>query len=236
MDAHALLTSQGWRGAGHSLHATSDAIGLSKPLHLNRRDGNKGIGQKAHYTSDQWWMNAFDEQLQGLSTTTGKDGKLGVVQAVQNGGRIGGVEKGAGGRWKLGGCFVKGGFLEGTIAQIEREKKKDGEDDEEEATTTSEDSATGTSTPVGGGEAKESKAQRKARRATRRAEREAKRQRKEARRVLKASKTSSKSSSKRASSDDDSDKSKQDETKEERRARREAKRIRRAAREARKTG
>ncbi|KAG7114561.1 hypothetical protein HYQ45_016553 [Verticillium longisporum] len=235
MDAHALLTSQGWRGAGHSLHATSDAIGLSKPLLLNRRDGNKGIGQKAHYTSDQWWMNAFDEQLQGLSTTTGKDGKLGVVQAVQNGGRIGGVEKGAGGRWKLGGCFVKGGFLEGTIAQIEREKKQDDEE-EEETTTTSEDSATGTSTPVGGGEAKESKAQRKARRATRRAEREAKRQKKEARRVLKASKTSSKSSSKRASSDDDSDKSKRDETKEERRARREAKRIRRAAREARKTG
>ncbi|CRK31592.1 hypothetical protein BN1723_014520, partial [Verticillium longisporum] len=232
MDAHALLTSQGWRGAGHSLHATSDAIGLSKPLLLNRRDGNKGIGQKAHYTSDQWWMNAFDEQLQGLSTTTGTDGKLGVVQAVQNGGRIGGVEKGAGGRWKLGGCFVKGGFLEGTIAQIEREEKLD---DEEEATT-SEDSATGTLTPVGGGGAKESKAQRKARRATRRAEREAKRQRKEARRVLKASQTSSKSSSKRASSDEDSDKSKRDETKEERRARREAKRIRRAAREARKTG
>ncbi|KAG7140857.1 hypothetical protein HYQ45_002574 [Verticillium longisporum] len=233
MDAHALLTSQGWRGAGHSLHATSDAIGLSKPLLLNRRDGNKGIGQKAHYTSDQWWMNAFDEQLQGLSTTTGTDGKLGVVQAVQNGGRIGGVEKGAGGRWKLGGCFVKGGFLEGTIAQIEREEKLD---DEEEATTTSEDSATGTLTPVGGGGAKESKAQRKARRATRRADREAKRQRKEARRVLKASQTLSKNSSKRASSDEDSDKSKRDETKEERRARREAKRIRRAAREARKTG
>ncbi|KAM0276592.1 hypothetical protein ACHAQH_006597 [Verticillium albo-atrum] len=227
MDAHALLTSQGWRGAGHSLHATSDAIGLSKPLLLNRRDGNKGIGQKAHYTSDQWWMNAFDEQLQGLSTTTSKDGTLGVVQAVKNGGRIGGVEKGAGGRWRLGGCFVKGGFLEGTIEQMKREKQ------EEEDETTSDDSATGTSTPIVNGDVKETKAERKARRATRRAEREIKRQKKEAKRSLKASKKSSKSSSKRSSSDEDSEKPVRDETREERRARREAKRIRR---EARKTG
>lgn len=238
MDARAYLTSQGWRGAGHSLHASDDKIGLSKPLLLNRRDGNKGLGQKAHFTSDTWWMNAFDEQLQGLSSTTGKDGKVGVVQTVTQG-RINRVEQGMGGRWSLGGNFVRGGFLEGTIELLRR-------DDEGSSSSSGDgEDETGTSTPtveeVDGaaekenGDSKEERKRRRAERAARRAEKEARRKRKETEKAGKI-KSRSKSEPKVTSPERTSGivkprgskKSKRDETKEERRARKEIKRLKRA--------
>ncbi|KAG5921069.1 hypothetical protein E4U42_005996 [Claviceps africana] len=110
MDASALLQSQGWRGKGHSLHKTDDTIGLSKPLLLNRKDNTKGLGTKAHFTSDQWWMNAFDEQLKGLETT--KEGK--VTQTITTG-KLNAIEKGSLGKYSLYTSFVRGGFLEGTL-------------------------------------------------------------------------------------------------------------------------
>ena len=113
MDARALLTSQGWRGAGHSLHKTDDSIGLAKPILVSRKVGNKGLGQKQHFTSDQWWMNAFDEQLKGLDTS--KKGK--VVQTVTTG-KLNGIEKSGLGKWSLYASFVRGGFLEGTLAHL----------------------------------------------------------------------------------------------------------------------
>ncbi|KAH7368493.1 hypothetical protein B0T11DRAFT_326671 [Plectosphaerella cucumerina] len=239
MDAHALLTSHGWRGTGHSLHATDDKIGLAKPLLLNRRDGNKGLGQKAHYTSDMWWMNAFDEQLQGLQQTTSKDGKIGVVQTVSNG-RINSVEQGMGGRWKLNGNFVRGGFLQGTVEKLEASESSD----EDTSSSDENEKSTGASTPVdevkteAKTETKEERRKRKAEKAARRAERDAKRKRKEMEKAKKrdakkqraagAEPTSSESKEEKAKG------SKREETKEERRARKESKRLRRAAREAKK--
>lgn len=69
MDSHALLTAQGWRGTGHSLHASSDAIGLARPLLVSQKQNNLGLGKKQHKTSDMWWMNAFDKSLAGLDTS-----------------------------------------------------------------------------------------------------------------------------------------------------------------------
>ncbi|KAK0657583.1 hypothetical protein B0T16DRAFT_386095 [Cercophora newfieldiana] len=84
MDAAALLKSQGWRGKGFSLHPSNNAIGLSTPLLISRNKENRGVGQKPHYTSDQWWLDAFDQKLKGLDTS-GKNGKKGVVQSVTTG-------------------------------------------------------------------------------------------------------------------------------------------------------
>src|SRR5271168_2878782 len=80
MNAHALLTSQGWRGTGHSLHPTSDKTGLSRPLLVARKQNNLGVGKKQHKTSDMWWMNAFDKSLKGLDIA--EEGK--IVQTVTN--------------------------------------------------------------------------------------------------------------------------------------------------------
>jgi nucleolar protein TMA23 len=114
MDAHALLTSQGWRGTGNSLHPTNNSIGLSKPLLVSQKQNNLGVGKKQHKTSDMWWMNAFDSSLKGLDTS--KQGR--VVQTVTSGG-LDMVAKG-GAKWvgSQGGLyasFVRGECLSGTI-------------------------------------------------------------------------------------------------------------------------
>lgn len=111
MDARALLTSQGWRGDGHSLYATSNDIGLRRPLLVSQKQNVLGIGKKQHSTSDQWWMNAFDKSLKGLDTS--KEGV--VVQTVSNGGldmviKGGGKYVGSGGLYA---SFVKGETLVG---------------------------------------------------------------------------------------------------------------------------
>lgn len=216
MNASALLTAQGWRGKGHSLHKTDDAVGLSKPLLLNRKDNTKGIGATQHFTSDQWWMNAFDEQLQGLDTT--KKGQ--VVQTVSTG-KLNAIEKGSLGKYSLYTTFVRGGFLEGTLdalrkAEATDDSTSDDSDSEAEKKKTKAKPAK---------EAKETKEERRARKEAKRKRKEAKTQRREAkaaRRLLRKSKKSSSSSS---------DSSDADEEKRRRRARKEEKRRRRKEQE-----
>jgi nucleolar protein TMA23 len=114
MDAHALLTSQGWRGTGNSLHPTSNSIGLSKPLLVSQKRNNLGLGKKQHKTSDMWWMNAFDSSLKGLDTS--KQGQ--VVQTVSSGGLdmvAKGGAKWVGSKGGLYASFVRGECLSGTI-------------------------------------------------------------------------------------------------------------------------
>jgi len=113
MNAGAVLKAHGWRGHGHTLHATSDSTGLAKPLLLPRKDNKLGVG-KMHATTDQWWLSAFDQQLQGLDTS-----KKGVVVQTVTHGRLNAVAAGGGGKYQgvsgLYATFVKGGMLEGTI-------------------------------------------------------------------------------------------------------------------------
>ncbi|KAK1767087.1 hypothetical protein QBC33DRAFT_77137 [Phialemonium atrogriseum] len=122
MDAAALLKSQGWRGKGHSLHPTDNSIGLANPLLLSRNSDGRGIGQKKHFTSDQWWLDAFDQKLKGLDTS----GK-GVVQSVTNG-ALDLVTAGNGkfsGTSSLYATFVRGGMLEGTMTPDSAEETTD---------------------------------------------------------------------------------------------------------------
>ncbi|GKT64619.1 DNA-directed RNA polymerase II subunit Rpb1 [Colletotrichum tofieldiae] len=223
MDAHALLSAQGWRGKGHSLHATDDSIGLAKPLLLNRKDNTKGLGTKAHFTSDTWWMNAFDEQLQGLDTS-----KKGQVTQTLTQGRLNQIEKVSGGKWMLYASFVRGGFLEGTIQEHERRAKEEEEGsgastpESEETATSSESEAEAEVRSKKNKEKKErgeTKEERRARRVAKKARKAAREARRQARTAKKASKVASKD---------------RKESKEEKRARREAKKAKREARKAKK--
>ncbi|OHE93495.1 hypothetical protein CORC01_11181 [Colletotrichum orchidophilum] len=232
MDAHALLSAQGWRGKGHSLHATDDSIGLAKPLLLNRKDNTKGLGTKAHFTSDTWWMNAFDEQLQGLDTS-----KKGQVTQTVTQGRLNQIEKVSGGKWMLYASFVRGGFLEGTIQEHERKVKEEDEEASGASTPESEDTAAeGTSNSEGEdkevkrrvvkikekkerGETKEERRARRAAKKARKAAREARRSDRAVRKVLNL----------KGSSPRD-----RKESKEEKRARREMKKAKREAKKAKK--
>lgn len=217
MDAGALLKAQGWRGKGFSLHPTDNAIGLSKPLLISRNTDGRGIGQKAHYTSDQWWLHAFDQKLKGLDTSQ----KGTVVQSVTQGkldlvvagsGQPNGKYTGASGLYA---SFVRGGLLDGTM---ELEAPTD-------ATATPATSEDGEGGSVSRKERRsESRAEKKARRAARRLRKEEKAARKAAedeaarhRAIAKAAKKQLKRASKA------------DETKEERRARRAERRARKEA-------
>jgi nucleolar protein TMA23 len=159
MDAHALLTSQGWRGSGHSLHASSDTIGLSRPLLVSQKQNTLGIGKKQHKTSDMWWMNAFDKSLKGLDTS--KEGE--VKQTVTNGG-LDMVKKGGSkfvGTGGLYASFVRGTGLSGTLTPEDKEIEIIVEEQTQPVTK---------SRRIPG----ETKEERRARKAARRAERAAK--------------------------------------------------------------
>lgn len=121
MDAHALLTSQGWRGSGHSLHKTDDSIGLARPILVSRKNNSLGIGRKNHVTSDQWWLNAFDEQLKSLDTSN----KTSIVQTKTNTTKLEGLLTHGAGKYTganaLYACFVSGGLLQGTLKSAEDE-------------------------------------------------------------------------------------------------------------------
>ncbi|KAF7560901.1 hypothetical protein G7046_g3237 [Stylonectria norvegica] len=182
MDAHALLSSQGWRGTGHSLHKTDDAIGLAKPLLLNRKDNTKGLGQKQHFTSDQWWMNAFDEQLRGLDTS-----KKGTVVQTISTGKLNGIEKGMG-RYSVYATFVRGGFLEGTmLTPKEKASSTSDSDSDDDANKT-----TKSEKPEAPKETKEEKRVRREARRKRKAERAQARTARQERRLKKANKSSRK--------------------------------------------
>ncbi|KAH8682454.1 hypothetical protein BX600DRAFT_506049 [Xylariales sp. PMI_506] len=118
MDAHALLTAQGWRGHGHSLHPTSDDTGLKHHI-LIKREGNdgRGLGAKKDHKQEAWWMNAFDQALKGIDTSSG-----GMKQTVA-GGTLALSKITARGSAKYTGsrglysCFVSGGLLKGSVGE-----------------------------------------------------------------------------------------------------------------------
>lgn len=211
MDASALLKSQGWRGSGHSLHTSDDSIGLAKPILVSRKNNSLGIGRKNHVTSDQWWLNAFDEQLKSLDTSS----KTSVVQTKANT-KLGGLLTVGAGKYSganaLYACFVSGGLLQGTVKQKTEVESTD---------TTPEAEAI---PPV----RQETKAERRVRREERR--------RRKAEKAAKklAKKAASKSTTDKSKTDSNKKSGKKhavSETNEERRARKEAKRKRRAEKE-----
>jgi nucleolar protein TMA23 len=165
MDSAALLKSQGWRGKGFSLHPTDNKIGLTNPLLLSRNTDGRGVGQKPHHTSDQWWLSAFDEKLKGLDTSqkgrvvqSVTTGKLDTVAASKQKGKYVGING-------LYAVFVRGGFLDGTITPDSTEESTD-------ATPTSQDFE---SAPRRIGETKEQRRERRAAKKLRKQERAARR-------------------------------------------------------------
>ncbi|KAK4129419.1 hypothetical protein N657DRAFT_677042 [Parathielavia appendiculata] len=215
MDAAALLKSQGWRGKGFSLHPTDNAIGLAKPLLISRNTDGRGIGQKTHYTSDQWWLHAFDQKLKGLDTSkkgtvvqSVTQGKLDAIVSNQPNGKYTGVSG-------LYASFVRGGMLEGTM-----EVETMAGESTDATPVTSEDSEGSVSRHERKGGSKAERAARRAARRLRKAEKAARRAA-EAKAAEKAAKKAAKKELKRAR--------KANETKEERRARRAERRARKEA-------
>lgn len=205
MDASALLKSQGWRGTGFSLHPTDNAIGLSRPLLISRNTDGRGVGQKPHHTSDQWWLHAFDQKLKGLDTSK----KGAVTQAVTQGkldvvsaGKPGGKYTGSAGLYA---SFVRGETMVGSLT-VPREEG-------------------GTATE--GSEEGETKAERRARRAVRRAVKETERVRR-GKEEKKARRKAAKKAEKRAGREGETKEEKKV-RRAERRARKEARRKRREA-------
>lgn len=221
MDAHALLKSQGWRGSGHSLHKTDDGIGLAKPILVSRKNNTLGIGRKNHVTSDQWWLNAFDEQLKSIDTSN----KTSVVVQTKTTTKLDGLLTHGAGKYTganaLYACFVSGGLLHGTIKPSEETESTDTTPEAEVA-------------PV----RKESKEERRARRQEKRRKKAEKAEKLvkhnaavvEAWKALEGKKKSKDKSKKDRKS---GERSATTETKEERRARKEAKRKEKAKKEKR---
>lgn len=232
MDARALLTAQGWRGSGHSLHKTDDSIGLARPILASRKNNTLGIGRKNHVTSDQWWLNAFDEQLKSLDTSN----KTSIVQTKTNATKLEGLLTHGAGKYTganaLYACFVSGGMLQGTIEPSADCESTDATPEAEVKPAR-----------------KETKEERKARREERRRRKAAKaekvaKQSVAATKALEATKPKSKSKTKteaKAKAETQSKKKSKEgkgavkETKEERRARKEAKRKAKAEKEKRQT-
>ncbi|KAL6876656.1 hypothetical protein J3F83DRAFT_726589 [Trichoderma novae-zelandiae] len=210
MDAHALLSAQGWRGTGHSLHKTDDSIGLAKPLLLNRKTNTKGLGNTKHFTSDLWWMDAFDEQLKGLDTS--KEGK--VEQTVTTG-KLNALDPGRNSKYSIYATFVRGGFLQGTLDSLETTDESTSAESEKSAKKeTASSKATKSTKPK-----KESKEEKRARK-------EEKRKRKEARALRRAAKAERRLRRSEARKDASDSSSSTTEEKRLRRARKEEKRRR----------
>lgn len=98
------------------MHPTDNSIGLSHRLLVSRKDNVLGIGKKQHGTSDQWWMNAFDQSLKCMGVED--NGKR--VQVAKSGALELASKGSAGWKWLgqgggLYGCFVKGEVLGGTL-------------------------------------------------------------------------------------------------------------------------
>ncbi|KAI2603942.1 uncharacterized protein GGS25DRAFT_442300 [Hypoxylon fragiforme] len=219
MNAHALLTAQGWRGTGHTLHPTSDSTGLAHHILMKRNSDGSGLGsKKAEHKVEAWWLNAFDQALKGIDTKTGtmkqtlKGGALEKITAKNA------LSKYTGNRG-LYSSFVKGGFIEGTVGM--------------NVTTglpTPPDSGTGTPVATVSTDGEETKEERKERR-------EARREAKSIRRLEKAAKKTAKKKAEervvkkvkaegKKTRKAEKEQMKAGETKEERRARRDARRKR----------
>ncbi|KAI9648406.1 hypothetical protein NHQ30_003040 [Ciborinia camelliae] len=216
MNAHALLTSQGWRGTGHSLHHSSDTIGLSRPLLVSKKDNVLGVGKKQHKTSDMWWMNAFDASLKGLDTS--KEGQI----KVQEGGGLEMVVKGGskwvGGKGGLYSFFVRGETVGGTIEEKEKEVV--------EIIVKEEKRGRGKDKKRKGEERKESKEERRERKEKKRADRAKKAT------AVEAEKSKAVNETKATTQGANSADSEKKETKEERRERKERKRQKKLLRQS----
>ncbi|KAI1459489.1 hypothetical protein F4805DRAFT_64403 [Annulohypoxylon moriforme] len=214
MNAHALLTAQGWRGTGHSLHPTNDDTGLKHHLLIKRNDDGRGLGSKKDHKQEAWWLNAFDQALKGIDTKTGT-----MKQTLRGGALEKITAKGAASKYTgtrgLYSSFVKGGMMEGTVGT-----------NLVTGLPTPPDSGVGTPAAANStdGDEKEGKQETK----------EERRARREAKRLRKAEKQASKEAEERAARKVEKKKAKKAEreqikareTKEERRARRDARRKR----------
>ncbi|KAI5925035.1 hypothetical protein F4810DRAFT_708841 [Camillea tinctor] len=228
MNAHALLTSQGWRGTGHSLHPTNDDQGLKHHILIKRNDDGRGLGSKKEQQADAWWLNAFDQALKGIDTESGtmkqtlKGGALEKIAASKSAGRYTGIRG-------LYASFVKGGVMEGTV------------DDPRAALLTPPDSGAGTPTTTAASVASSSEETSKDKKKTTESKEE-RRARREARRLRKAEKQAYKEAKERAARKLEKKKAKkaekkatkETETKEERRARRALRRKRKEEKRKRK--
>ncbi|OTB04440.1 hypothetical protein M426DRAFT_154434 [Hypoxylon sp. CI-4A] len=212
MDAHALLTRQGWRGHGHSLHPTNDSTGLTHRLLVKRNSDGRGLGSNKDHKQDAWWLNAFDQALKGIDT------KSGTMKQTLKGGALEKITaKGAATKYSgtrgLYSSFVRGGVMEGTVGL-----------NMVTGLPTPPDSGVGT--PAGSTVAdekedkKETKEERRARREAKRIKKAEKQARKEA--EERAARKVEKKKAKKA----ERERSKVGETKEERRARRDTRRKR----------
>ncbi|KAI1165686.1 hypothetical protein F5B18DRAFT_143038 [Nemania serpens] len=205
MNAHALLTSQGWRGTGHSLHPTSDSTGLTHHLLIKRNQDGSGLGSKKDHKQEAWWLSAFDQALKGIDMKNGtmkqtlKGGALEKITARNAATKYTGVRG-------LYSSFVRGGVMEGSA--------------NDPAASLPTPPKSGASTPLATTMGSETKAERRARREARRLRKAEKEVRKRA--AEKVEKKRAKKAERWAAKE----KRKASESKEERRARRDARRRR----------
>ncbi|KAI1657810.1 hypothetical protein F4813DRAFT_74988 [Daldinia decipiens] len=209
MDAHALLTAQGWRGKGHTLHPTSDSTGLTHHLLMKRNDDGSGLGsKKGDHKAEAWWLNAFDQALKGIDTKTG------TMKQTLKGGALEKITSRSAASKYIGtrglySSFVRGGVIEGTVGQSLVT-----------GLPTPPDSGVGTpeaSSCVDGKETKEERGARRQAKKLRKAEKQARKEVKE-----RAARKVEKKKAKKV----ERERIKAGETKEERRARRQARRKR----------
>lgn len=262
MDASALLVAQGWRGSGHTLHATTDSRGLAKPLLLSRNSDNRGVGALSsaqHTTSNQWWMAAFDQQLKGLDVSkeeaagkvAGGSGDGGVEAAVGEKGKKGkrkGMKDGEETTVRVVQMVVDGGLnqiapgknMGSLYASFVRGGTLNGtlgneEDERERDTADGEDTTPANTTesePVSRNDSEDDAVRSKA---ERRARKEARRLKREAKLRKKSATTEGKEGQKQGAANNPTGVAEvtSGETKAERRARKEERRLRRATKEAR---
>ncbi|KAI1131810.1 hypothetical protein F5Y10DRAFT_35475 [Nemania abortiva] len=218
MNAHALLTAQGWRGTGHSLHPTSDSNGLTHHILIKRNQDGSGLGSKKDHKQEAWWLNAFDQALKGI------DMKSGTMKQTLKGGALEKITArnpatkytGARGLYT---SFVRGGVMEGSA------------NDPAASLLTPPDSGAGTPLATepetkNGKDSRreETKEERRARREAKRLKKAEKEAQKEA--LKRAAEKVEKKKAKKAERQAAKEKLKAGETKEERRARRDARRRR----------
>ncbi|KAI1425767.1 hypothetical protein F5Y12DRAFT_345357 [Xylaria sp. FL1777] len=215
MNAHALLTAQGWRGTGHSLHPTSDNNGLTHHILIKRNQDGSGLGSKKDHKQEAWWLNAFDQALKGIDMKTGtmkqtlKGGALEKITARNAATKYTGTRG-------LYTSFIRGGVMQGSV------------NDPAASLPTPPDSGAGTPLATEpepkNGKREETKAERRARREARRLRKAEKEAQREA--LKRAAEKVEKKKAKKAERQAAKEKRKAGETKEERRARRDARRRR----------